>query len=75
VEMACQFLQEKGIAPEECAVIGDTLHDRELAKAIGCPVCLLDRGHQSRAQLESVGEPVFHHLEDAASWILKRTTP
>ena len=75
VEMACQFLQEQGIAPEECVVIGDTLHDREMAKAIGCPVCLLDRGHQSRAQLESAGEPVFHHLEDAASWILKRTTP
>ena len=72
VEMACQFLQEQGIAPEECVVIGDTLHDREMAKAIGCPVCLLDRGHQSRAQLESAGEPVFHHLEDAASWILKR---
>ena len=75
VEMACRFLQEQGIAPEECVVIGDTLHDRELAKAIGCPVCLLDRGHQSRAQLESAGEPVFHHLEDAASWILKRTAP
>ena len=75
VEMACRFLQEQGIAPEECAVIGDTLHDLEMAKAIGCPVCLLDRGHQSRAQLESAGEPVFHHLEDAASWILKRTTP
>lgn len=75
VEMACRFLQEQGIAPEECVVIGDTLHDREMAKAIGCPVCLLDRGHQSRAQLESAGEPVFHHLKDAASWILKRTAP
>lgn len=70
VDMACRFLKEQGIAPEECAVIGDTLHDRDMAKAIGCPVCLLDRGHQGRKELEASGEPVFHRLEDIGDFLL-----
>lgn len=70
VEMACRFLQEQGIPGEECAVIGDTLHDREMAQAIGCPVCLLDRGHQGRRELEESGEPVFHELQKAADFLL-----
>ena len=69
-EAVTAFLKEQGIAPEECAVIGDTLHDRDMAKAIGCPVCLLDRGHQRRKELEASGEPVFHRLEDIGDFLL-----
>lgn len=69
VEMACRFLQEQRIAGEECVVIGDTLHDWEMARAIGCPVCLLDRGHQGRKELEESGQPVFHQLEKVADFL------
>lgn len=74
VEMACRFLREQGIFPDECAVIGDTLHDRDMAKAIGCPVCLLDRGHQGRKELEDSGEPVFHELAEIGDFLLKKSS-
>ena len=71
VEMACRFLREQGIQPGECVVIGDTLHDRDMAKAIGCPVCLLDRGHQGRAELVASGEPVFHNLNEIVEKLIQ----
>lgn len=73
VEMACRFLKEHNIPSSECAVIGDTLHDRDMAKAIGCPVCLLDRGHQGFRELKASGEPVFHELEQAADFLLGKS--
>lgn len=74
VETACRFLKEQRISPSECAVIGDTLHDRDMAGAIGCPVCLLDRGHQGYRQLKATGEPVFHELGKAADFLLQNSS-
>ena len=44
--------------------IGDSLHDAEVASAVGADCVLVANGHQSRARLEPCGFPVYDSLED-----------
>ena len=44
--------------------IGDSLHDAEVASAVGADCVLVANGHQSRARLEPCGFPVYDSLGD-----------
>ena len=66
-----QYLQNCGIAPENTVMIGDTLHDADVAKAIGAKCILVARGHQSRQTLLTAGVPVVDTLVQAAEMILQ----
>ena len=44
-QLACQ--------PEQILLIGDTLHDHEVAEAIGCDCALIMHGHNNVAQLQT----------------------
>lgn len=64
------YLQNCGIAPGETVMLGDTLHDADVARAIGANCVLIARGHQSRATLETSGYPVLDTLIQAADYVL-----
>ena len=65
-EIGRVYLQNCGIAPGDTLMIGDTLHDAEVAAAIGARCVLVARGHQSRQTLLTAGVPVVDTLTDAA---------
>ena len=69
-EIGRQYLQSCPIPPEETLMIGDTLHDAEVAAAIGAKCILVARGHQSRETLLTAGVPVADTLKAAANLIL-----
>ena len=69
-EIGRQYLQACPILPEETLMIGDTLHDAEVAAAIGAKCILVARGHQSRETLLTAGVPVVDTLKAAADLIL-----
>ena len=60
-----EYLKREEIAPERTALLGDTLHDAEVAKALGCRCVLIARGHQSRETLLTAGVPVTATLTEA----------
>jgi phosphoglycolate phosphatase len=61
-----QKLIERFHHPRSTVVmVGDTLHDVEVAQALGISCVLIAQGHQSRKRLEKAGVPVF---EDLASF-------
>ncbi|MCI5847579.1 MAG: HAD hydrolase-like protein [Clostridiales bacterium] len=66
------YLQHCGILPSETVMLGDTLHDAEVARAIGANCILIARGHQSRATLETSGFPVVDSLTQAADNVLNQ---
>ena len=68
-EIGRQYLLSSGIAPSETLVIGDTLHDADVARAIGAHCVLVARGHQSRDTLLTSGYPVVGTLEEAAEYV------
>ena len=70
-EIGRQYLQGCGISAGETCMIGDTLHDADVARAIGARCILVPRGHQSRQTLQTAGCPIADTLCDAADRILR----
>ena len=64
VERACAWQRAANIRPEEILVIGDLVHDWEMAQAMGADCILVDCGHQARRDLEVCGCPVLHSLSE-----------
>lgn len=64
------YLERCGISASETVMLGDTLHDADVAKAMGTQCILIARGHQSRETLETADVPVCASLTEAAEMIL-----
>jgi phosphoglycolate phosphatase len=52
IEVAKQFVEENKIKPQNMVLIGDTLHDAEVAEAINARVILYTKGHQHKQRLQ-----------------------
>ncbi len=50
-QVAIDFMKEKQIDPNHCLLIGDSLHDAEVANAIHVPCILVSTGHTSKKRL------------------------
>jgi len=61
-------------ATSKVVLIGDTLHDAEVARAIGADCLLICGGHQARHRLAATGCPVFTSLTRAAAWVTGDST-
>ena len=70
VDIARVFLKNHGVDPRQAVFLGDTLHDAEVAQAIGCDCLLIARGHQPIKTLLQAGVPVFEDLEKAKEYVL-----
>ncbi len=53
-------------------VIGDTLHDADVARAMGADCVLVSQGHQSEQTLRRSGFEVFDDLSSAVEFIIKK---
>jgi len=51
--------------------IGDTLHDAEIAKELGCHCVLVANGHQDKERLAESGFPVLNSLTELISLFTK----
>lgn len=72
VQTALSWLSENGIDPKTAVFIGDTLHDLETAKAIGCDCILTSRGHFSKKRLLTGGVPVADSLDEVLEMLVKK---
>lgn len=52
VAVAKKFIQDHHIDPKDILMIGDTLHDAEVAEALGCDIILYTKGHQHPTRLQ-----------------------
>lgn len=64
VEIGAAAVRALGPDAGGLLVVGDTLHDLELARAIGAEAVLYAGGHQSRERLEGFGAPVIDDLAE-----------
>jgi len=62
IRLAATWLAEQPFPPERVLLIGDTTHDFDTARAIGCDCLLVAKGHQSRGKLTECGVPVLDDL-------------
>lgn len=64
IDSAKQLINEIDTHPEEICLIGDTIHDYQVAKEIGCNCILVTDGHQNRERINSTNCVVVDKLED-----------
>ena len=62
-----KLLLETGLPAKDTCIIGDTLHDFEVAVELGIHCILIADGHQSKERLLSSGTVVLDSLEDLTS--------
>lgn len=55
VDIGKSWVKENGVNPEEVLFVGDTTHDFETAKSIGCDCVLVATGHNSKERLALTG--------------------
>jgi len=57
-----ELLRRLALDPGEVLLVGDTLHDAEVAEALGAPCVLIAHGHNHPGRLRATGWPVFEDL-------------
>lgn len=67
-ERAQELIQKERLNPKDCLIIGDTIHDAEVAQNLGIDCILISNGHQSYRRLLATGNRTFSSLSE---WINK----
>jgi len=69
LELGRALLSSLDLPPETVLMIGDSLHDHEVAVALGVRCLLVAQGHQSHARLARSGAPVLLSLAELPAWL------
>lgn len=64
VDQGRHWIEQLEWEPGEIVMIGDTLHDFEVAEAIGTDCILMAHGHHCPKRLAETGAPVVHSLAE-----------
>lgn len=67
IERGHELIRNSGIAREKTVIIGDTLHDLEVAEALGVGAILVAHGHQNAERLKARHPDVFE-LSESEEW-------
>jgi phosphoglycolate phosphatase len=62
-----RLMAELNLDPSDLVLIGDTVHDFEVATELGCPCILIANGHQSKAVLRATGVLVLDSMQQLLS--------
>jgi len=68
LEIGIDYLSRNHI--QNGVMIGDTVHDFEVAQAMGMECILVAHGHQSKEKLVECNVPVFDNLEEVLSHLM-----
>jgi phosphoglycolate phosphatase len=64
VSLGKQVVENLKLNPAECLMIGDTLHDAEVAEQCGFNCVLFSGGHVSKQRLETKGKKIINSLSE-----------
>jgi phosphoglycolate phosphatase len=67
--MIYAFAREIGATPQEVALVGDTLHDLECARAAGAVAVAVLSGLATRGELGPHADHVLEHIGELPAWI------
>lgn len=71
IERAKELIKENELKVEELLLIGDTEHDFEVAREIGCECLLVSSGHQSYERLKKNNANVVASISEVFEFIMK----
>lgn len=69
VENGKSLLINNGLSPENVCLLGDTVHDYDVSKELGCRCVLIASGHQSFSKLKDTGlNKIVNSCEEILNW-------
>ncbi len=71
LEKAKELIKEINIDRQKIVLIGDTLHDKEVADCVGIKCFLLTHGHHSQARLKQDTQLIFNSFNEILKFIEK----
>ena len=69
IELGKKFITDSNLRPEEILLVGDTIHDLQVANEIGCSVLLFSQGHNSNNQLSGYSVQIINDLMEVAQYL------
>ena len=63
IDIGKKWIKKSGYKKGEVVLIGDTIHDFEVAEGIGADSILIASGHQTKERLSKCGVPVYDNLD------------
>ncbi|MEE4177284.1 MAG: HAD family hydrolase [Bacteroides sp.] len=64
-----RLFEREGLDPQKTIMVGDTLHDAEVASQLGIDMVFISRGHQSLERLSHNGNQVFPDLTSFCKYL------
>jgi phosphoglycolate phosphatase len=64
LDIGRELIKKISVPPNEIVLIGDTIHDHEVASDLGIQCILIANGHQSKARLLASGYPVLNDIRE-----------
>ena len=68
-EAGRNWIQELGIDPDNVIMVGDTVHDAEVAEEMSVHPVLIPHGHATKENLILTGATVLDSIEELGPWI------
>ena len=68
IDLGKDLMKKLRIDFKNILLIGDTIHDFEVAKEIGADCLLISNGHQTRERLLTCGVPVLDSIREIMNW-------
>ena len=68
-DRACEHLDSLDLKPAQALIVGDTIHDWEVAQSIGCKAILFELGHIKKDRLRRVHTPTIKCLSEVVRWV------
>jgi len=72
-QIGINLLKTHGINSKNVCLIGDTVHDYEVAQKMGCDCILIANGHQSVSRLRNTGTTVCENIDCTMGFFEKIT--
>ncbi|MBN2261859.1 MAG: HAD family hydrolase [Prolixibacteraceae bacterium] len=70
VELGQKMLANMAVEPENACLIGDTLHDYEVACSLRCKCILIANGHHPAEKLKTSGVPVLSKIDELCNFVI-----
>lgn len=69
VKRGKDLLASLGLEPYEILLVGDTVHDYEVSKEIGCDCLLISNGHQSCQRISNCNTTIIETISEIVDFI------
>ena len=70
IELGLSFINELSYAKDNVVMVGDTVHDSDVADAMGIDCILINHGHMGAKKLKATGCKVFSNLIQVRNYLL-----